>query len=219
MKKIIKTYHLGEHDHMVLKEIDFEVKPGELVSIMGSSGSGKSTLMNIIGLLDRQTSGQYILDGHDVAKLKDNDLAAIRNQTMGFVFQQFFLLPRLNALQNVMLPIQYSPKHFSHPRDHCMDLLKKVGVADYYKQKPHQLSGGQQQRVAIARALVTSPSVLLADEPTGALDSHIGQEVMQLFLDLNQNDHVTTVIITHDPNVAKQCQRVVHVRDGKVVHE
>ncbi len=216
MKDISKKYHLGGHDHYALDGVDFHVAPRELVSIMGASGSGKSTLMNIIGLLDRPSGGEYYLDGNNVANLSDNQLAEIRNKTMGFVFQQFFLLPRFTALQNVMLPLQYVHHHIPHTRDLCMEKLEKVGMGRYYNQKPHQLSGGQQQRVAIARALVNSPSVLLADEPTGALDSKIGQEVMDLFLNLNKDEGVTTVIITHDPKVAEQCHRVVHVADGKV---
>ncbi|MCW5588532.1 MAG: ABC transporter ATP-binding protein [Legionellales bacterium] len=217
MQGICKWYKLGEHVHQVLDNVNFAVKPGELVSIMGASGSGKSTLMNIIGLLDRPSSGVYKLNGQDVSQINHSELARIRNQTMGFVFQQFFLLPRLSALQNVALPLQYSPHYIAHQREVCFSMLEKVGMEKYAKQKPHQLSGGQQQRVAIARALILHPSVLLADEPTGALDSKIGQEVMNLFIELNRQDKVTTVIITHDAKIADQCDRVVHVQDGKIV--
>jgi putative ABC transport system ATP-binding protein len=219
MRNIHKAFTLGGQVFEVLKGIDFSVEAGELVSIMGASGSGKSTLMNLIGMLDQPTAGEYWLAGNNVAEISSDELASIRNRTIGFVFQQFFLLPRLTALQNVALPMQYA--HIPHAgiEQHCLDMLAKVGMRDYAQQKPSQLSGGQQQRVAIARALVMDPKVVLADEPTGALDSKIGQEVMDLFLKLNREDHVTMIIITHDEKIAEQCARTVHVRDGLVVHD
>lgn len=219
LKNIYKTYHLGDQALPVLKGINFHVNKGELVSLMGSSGSGKSTLMNIIGLLDRHNEGDYQLNGTAVSQYKDDELALLRNQTIGFVFQSFFLLPRLNALQNVTLPLLYRDMKPKQRKQRSLEMLAKVGMQDYVKHKPNELSGGQQQRVAIARALVTHPSVVLADEPTGALDSQIGQEVMELFLQLNQQDNTTIIIITHDPHVAEQCSRVVRIQDGLIVDE
>lgn len=217
LEKISKAYYLGNTSQPVLKNISFTIKKGEVLSIIGASGSGKSTLMNIIGLLDSPTSGKYYLNGQDVSSLNDDKRSYIRNQMIGFVFQSFFLLPRFNALQNVCLPLSYRRINQAEVEYHAMAMLKKVGMENRAYHKPNQLSGGQQQRVAIARALVGKPSVILADEPTGALDSAIGQEIMDLFLNLNTFENTSLVIITHDHKIADQCQRVIQINDGEIV--
>lgn len=201
----------------MLKGIDFEVREGELVALMGPSGSGKSTLMNLIGLLDRPTSGAYFLQDLEVSKLDKDALARLRNEQIGFVFQQFFLLPRLNALQNVCLPLSYRGVEKKDATQCAMDKLKRVGMADYWHHLPSELSGGQQQRVAIARALITEPTLILADEPTGALDSKTGDEVMSILTALNREQGATILIVTHDQDIANQCQRTVHLKDGVTV--
>jgi putative ABC transport system ATP-binding protein len=193
------------------------VEQGEYCAIMGASGSGKSTAMNIIGCLDRPTSGHYYLDNVDVSRLVDADLAGIRNLKIGFVFQQFHLLAQLTALENVMLPMVYAGIPASERRDRAMEALKRVGLENRMKNRPNQLSGGQQQRVAIARAIVNRPVLLLADEPTGALDSHTTAEVMDIFTELNQAG-ITVVMVTHEPDVARLTRRIVWFRDGEVVH-
>ncbi len=217
LQNITKSYSIGDQHLAVLKGVDFSINQGELVSIMGASGSGKSTLMNIIGLLDRHDGGHYLLKEKRVSQYNDDELATLRNQTIGFVFQQFFLLPRLIALHNVSLPLLYRGLGRKDREKKALDELEKVGVAEYAHHKPSELSGGQQQRVAIARALVGNPHVILADEPTGALDSKIGQEVMNLFINLNREHKTTIIIITHDANIAKQCHRSVHIHDGLIV--
>ncbi|QLE42894.1 ABC transporter ATP-binding protein [Nostoc sp. C052] len=216
MEGITKTYHLGELDVPVLKEIDLSIEDGEYVAIMGASGSGKSTLMNIIGCLDRPTSGQYILDGRDLTTLDDDELADIRNQYIGFVFQQFNLLPRLTALENVMLPMIYADVPRSQRLESAIAALEKIGLGDRLTNRPSQLSGGQQQRVAIARALVNHPALVLADEPTGALDSKTSHEIMNLLTELNQQG-TTIAIVTHDATVAAQTKRVIQMQDGVIV--
>lgn len=219
LKDIEKSYLMGEGHLRVLKGVDFSMQKGELVSIMGSSGSGKSTLMNIIGLLDHADSGSYILDDHEISKLAEDATAILRNKLVGFVFQQYFLLPRLTALQNVSLPLLYRNATAEDKKNLPLEMLEKVGMIDYADHRPMELSGGQQQRVAIARALVTHPAIILADEPTGALDSKIGQDVMNLFVELNEKEGVSFVLITHDPKVALQCKRAIHLKDGHVVDE
>jgi putative ABC transport system ATP-binding protein len=213
---ITKTFHLGELDVPVLKGINLSVEEGEYVAIMGTSGSGKSTLMNIIGCLDRPTSGSYILDGRDLTTLDDDELADIRNQYIGFVFQQFNLLPRLTALENVMLPMIYADVSRSERIESATEALEKMGLSDRLNNRPSQLSGGQQQRVAIARALVNHPALVLADEPTGALDTTTSHEIMDLLTELNQNG-TTIAIVTHDPTVAAQTKRIVNMQDGAIV--
>ncbi|MCF8044066.1 MAG: ABC transporter ATP-binding protein [Desulfarculaceae bacterium] len=217
LSSITKTYHIGEMDVDVLKGVDLSVEAGELLAIMGESGGGKSTLMNIIGFLDSPSGGAYKFDGEDVDHLDDNDLARIRNQKIGFIFQQFNLLPRLTALENVSLPLVYRGVP-SHQREKLAEqMLKRVGMGDRMTHHPPELSGGQQQRVAIARALSGSPSLILADEPTGALDSQVSQEIMDIFLDLNREKKITTVMVTHDPKVGRQCRRTVRMADGCLV--
>ncbi len=216
MQNIVKSYPLGDNELTVLKGVNATIEQGELVAIIGASGSGKSSLLNIIGLLDKPSSGSYYLQHKEVSSLPDRELARLRNQLIGFVFQSFFLLPRLSALQNVALPLLYRHDNSLNSKKLSLSMLEKVGMANWAQHKPSQLSGGQQQRVAIARALVGSPSVILADEPTGALDSKTSQDVIELFKTLNSQEGVTTIIVTHDAKVAAQCQRVIRIQDGLI---
>ncbi|MDB9526492.1 ABC transporter ATP-binding protein [Oscillatoria sp. CS-180] len=213
MTGIRKTYRLGEVEVPVLKGIDLTIEEGDYVSIMGASGSGKSTLMNIIGCLDRPSAGHYVLEGRNLTTLNNKGLAYIRNQRIGFVFQQFNLLPRSTALENVMLPMVYAGASRSQRRQQAAVALTRVGLGDRLGNRPSQLSGGQQQRVAIARALVNRPALVLADEPTGALDSQTSHEVMTLLTELNHQG-ITVIIVTHEPDIAAQTHRVIHVQDG-----
>ena len=217
LRDIHKVYRVGPTAVEVLKGISLTIEPGELVSITGTSGCGKSTLMNIIGLLDRPSSGEYHLDGSRVAYADDDRLSEIRNRRIGFVFQQYQLLSRLTALANVLLPLVYRPEPTPDAERRGLAMLERVGMAERAHHKPPELSGGQQQRVAIARALVGQPTLILADEPTGALDTRVGQEIMTLFRQLNRDDQITVVIITHDPGIARQCDRVITLRDGLLV--
>lgn len=217
LEHISKVYGSGETEVRALNDVNLIVEQGEYCSIMGPSGSGKSTAMNIIGGLDRPTLGHYYLDNVDVAQMEDAQLAHIRNKKLGFVFQQFHLLPQLSALENVMLPMVYASVNPNERRDRAEVALKRVGLEKRLNNKPNQLSGGQQQRVAIARAIVNRPVLLLADEPTGALDSRTTQEVLDIFGELNAGG-ITVVMVTHEPEVARQTQRIVWFRDGEVVH-
>jgi len=210
---IRKNYQMGEVLVEALRGVSFTIKRGEIVSIMGPSGSGKSTLMNTLGCLDRPTSGEYILDGEPVASLNDDQLASIRNRKVGFVFQSFNLLSRQTAITNVELPLRYSGKPDGR-RERAIEALKAVGLGDRMTHRPYELSGGQQQRVAIARAIVNNPAILMADEPTGNLDSKVGKEIMNLLLNLNKDSGTTLIIVTHDPTIAEQTQRVIRLRDG-----
>ena len=217
-RKLCKTYQLGEQSVHALREVSFEIQRGEFVAIMGPSGSGKSTLMNMIGALDVPSSGQLMIDGTDIGSLNRDELAALRNHTIGFVFQQFNLLARTSALDNVKLPLTYSRPRRTDANDIARSCLEKVGLGDRMDHVPSQLSGGQQQRVAIARALVNSPSIILADEPTGALDSATSLEILQLFESLNAQG-MTVIMVTHELDVAQHVRRLLRVKDGKLVED
>ena len=215
LKGMYKDYMQGKEAVPVLKDITLSVDEGEYVAVMGPSGSGKSTLMNIIGCLDKQTSGEFIFDGTDVMQCSDRQLSEIRNAKIGFVFQNFNLLPRQSALENVELPLLYAGVPRKERRERAVEALKRVGLEDRMEFKPTQLSGGQKQRVAIARAIVNKPRLLLADEPTGALDTKSGDQVMELFKELN-DEGVTIVMITHEPDIAKCAKRIMYIRDGQI---
>lgn len=214
IEDITKTYKLGSIEVHALRGVDLKVEKGEMVAIMGPSGSGKSTLMNIIGCLDKQTSGSYKLDNVDVGRLNDNRLAEIRNKKIGFVFQTYNLLARTSALANVELPLIYSGGN--NRRGRALTALERVGLSDRVKHKPNELSGGEQQRVCIARALINNPSIILADEPTGNLDTTTGKEIMNIFTDLNRQDGITVIMVTHEREIAEYAQRIFFVRDGVV---
>jgi putative ABC transport system ATP-binding protein len=218
LSNITKTYRMGELDITVLASISLSVIPGELIAIMGPSGSGKSTLMNIIGCLDRPTSGVYRFEDREISTLSDDELASVRNVKIGFVFQTFNLLPRFSALKNVEVPLIYSGVPARVRKERAMPLLEQVGLADRMYHKPTELSGGQQQRVAIARALVNHPPLLLADEPTGNLDSRSGEEILNILTGLNK-EGVTIIIVTHDQNVAARCKRNIHLKDGQIIQD
>jgi putative ABC transport system ATP-binding protein len=217
MEGITKNYRLGDTSIPILKGINVSIEEGEYVAIMGASGSGKSTLMNIIGCLDRASDGHYVFEGNDLTTFNDDELAYVRNQRIGFVFQQFNLLPRATALENVMLPMVYANISKSVRRERAAQALMRVGLSDRLQNRPNQLSGGQQQRVAIARALVNRPALVLADEPTGALDTQTSQEVMNLLTELNEQG-ITIVLVTHEPDIAAQTRRIIRVQDGDIVN-
>ena len=213
LTNIIKSYRNGDQELRVLKDIDLEVEEGEFLAIMGPSGSGKSTLMNIIGLLDRSSSGNYWLEGEEVSQLSEKKLASVRNDQIGFVFQQFFLLSKLNALQNVELPLIYAGVPSAKRKKMAKQYLEKVELAERMTHLPSELSGGQKQRVAIARALVNTPAIILADEPTGALDTKTGQQIMELLIELN-NEGKTIIMVTHEPRAAEKAHSIRHLDKG-----
>jgi len=214
LKDIVKSYQIRDETYQILKGLDVEIKEGDFVAIMGPSGSGKSTLLNIIGCLDLPTSGSYVLNGKTVSSLTTRELAIIRNTYIGFIFQNFNLIPSLSVLDNVLLPSFY--KGDESP-ERAKQLLSSMGLAERLTFKPNELSGGQKQRVAIARALMNNPAFLLADEPTGALDSKTGQEIMELITNLNKKEHKTVLMVTHDPLIAKKANRIIHLADGRIV--
>jgi len=218
LTNINKSYRNGDQELRVLKDIDLEVEEGEFLAIMGPSGSGKSTLMNIIGLLDRSSSGNYWLEGEEVSQLSEKKLASVRNDQIGFVFQQFFLLSKLNALQNVELPLIYAGVPSAKRKKLAKQYLEKVELAERMTHLPSELSGGQKQRVAIARALVNTPAIILADEPTGALDTKTGQQIMELLIELN-NEGKTIIMVTHEPEIAAYAKRIIVLRDGIITED
>ena len=225
MEKIIeitnlcKSFWLGDEELKVLKNINLTVNKGEFVAIVGASGSGKSTLMNIIGALDRPTSGEYILAGQDISSLKDKELSAIRNRKIGFVFQTFNLIARTNAIKNVALPMLYAGLPGKVANEKAKELLAQVDMADRMYHNPNELSGGQKQRVAIARSMANNPDIILADEPTGALDSVTGRMIMDLFHRLHKSQRKTIVLITHSPELASECERIITLKDGEIIKE
>jgi putative ABC transport system ATP-binding protein len=218
LRNVVRTYRMGEVEVQALRGVSLVVEPGEFVAIMGASGSGKSTLMNVIGCLDVPNSGRYWLDGVDVRNLDEASLARIRNRKIGFVFQSFNLIPRTTALANVELPLTYAGVHSKERRERALAAIEQVGLGDRMSHVPSEMSGGQQQRVAVARAIVTNPALILADEPTGNLDTHSSQEVMQVFADLNTTGR-TVMIVTHEEDIAAYARRRVRVRDGLIVSD
>jgi putative ABC transport system ATP-binding protein len=216
LENIIKTYPMGKSDLKVLQGVNLNIERGEMVAIMGASGSGKSTLLNMIGLLDRPTSGSYLLEGEEVAHLNAKSLAKVRGQKIGFIFQSFNLLPYLSALKNVELGQKYARKPNTRA---AKEALEKVGLGGRMKHRPNELSGGEQQRVAVARAIAKNPPIILADEPTGNLDSKSSKEIMAILTNLHIEQNITLVMITHDPNVAHYCQRIVYIQDGQITGE
>jgi putative ABC transport system ATP-binding protein len=218
LRNVGKVYHLGTLIVSVLRNIDLKIKYNEMTAIMGPSGSGKSTLMNILGALDQPSTGEYRFDGQDISKLDDNQLSMIRNNRIGFVFQNFSLLPRMSARENVEIPLVYAGVPSRERKERAEQLLQKVGLANRERHRPNELSGGEKQRVAIARALVNRPSVILADEPTGNLDSHTSYEIMDLLTELHQENH-TIILVTHEDDIAEYAQRVVVLRDGQIADD
>lgn len=211
---LTKVYRMGDLEVHALRDASLRIEAGEVVAIMGPSGSGKSTMMNILGALDRPSSGEYFLDGEEVSKLSDEQLADVRNRKVGFVFQTFNLLPRASALSNVALPMRYSRHNGTDRKKRALEALRLVGLENRTQHRPNELSGGQQQRVAIARSIVNGPSIIMADEPTGNLDTRSGEDIMKLLLQMNAELGTTLIIITHDSEIAGRCQRTVYIRDG-----
>jgi ABC-type lipoprotein export system ATPase subunit len=221
LENIQKTYRLGEVDVPVLKGVSLTIEPGELIALMGASGSGKTTLMNILGCLDRPTSGDYWLDGEEISRMSSDQRALVRNRKIGFVFQNFNLLARTSALDNVLMPLSYSPDTLTYAQSvyHGKALLQRVGLEHRFDHYPSQLSGGQMQRVAIARALINKPPVLFADEPTGNLDSTTSKEILRMFQELNAEEGITIILVTHDAEVGRHAQRVIRMKDGRIENQ
>ncbi len=219
VRNLRKTYRMGTEELHALHGVSLEVHRGEMVAIMGPSGSGKSTLMNILGCLDQPTEGEYFLDGEDVSKMDEDELASIRNRRVGFVFQSFNLLARTTALENVQLPLIYAGLSSKERRDRASEVLRSVGLGERMNHMPNELSGGQQQRVAVARALVNNPAIIMADEPTGNLDSRSGVEVMSILQTLNREKGITIILVTHDPRIAQHAKRIIHIFDGEIARE
>lgn len=218
MQNVRREYSVGDTKIYALRDVSFQIKQGEFVSIMGPSGSGKSTCMNMIGCLDKPSSGTVKIDGKETALMNENELAVLRNKTVGFVFQQYFLLPSISVLENVMLPLRYAGIPRAQRMQTATEALKKVGLENRMNHRPHELSGGQKQRVAIARATVTCPKIILADEPTGALDSETGRSVMHMFREINETG-TTVVIVTHDPGIGKSADRCIKILDGLIQND
>ncbi|BDC92716.1 putative ABC transport system ATP-binding protein [Treponema bryantii] len=219
LQDVVKTYVMGENEVHALRGISFDIHQGEFVSIMGPSGSGKSTCMNMIGCLDRPTSGIVKINGRETALMTEKELAVLRNKTVGFVFQQYHLISAMNILENVMLPLKYQKVDRAVRIEKAKAALEAVGLGERIHHKPHELSGGQKQRVAIARAMVTEPKILLADEPTGALDTETGKQVMEMFRKINNEQNTTIIIVTHDPRIGESTERCIKILDGQIVTE
>lgn len=219
INNIFKRYKMGEHVLTALDDVSLTISQGDFTSIMGPSGSGKSTLMNIVGLLDNFDSGEYILNGKNIGDYSEKELAAIRNEEIGFIFQSFNLLPRMTVMENVMLPLVYAKVPYNERKKRALEALDRVGLADRVSHRPNEISGGQKQRVAIARAIVNRPAVLLADEPTGNLDSKTTKEIIRIFQELNEEAGATIVMVTHEPEVAEYTKKIIHLRDGKKMRE
>ena len=216
LQDVVRTYVMGDNEVRALRGVSFDISQGEFVSIMGPSGSGKSTCMNMIGCLDRPTSGIVKINGRETAKMSEKELSVLRNKTIGFVFQQYHLISSMNVIENVMLPLKYQKVDRNLRHEKAMAALESVGLADRIHHKPHELSGGQKQRVAIARAMVTQPKILLADEPTGALDTETGKQVMEMFRKINSEQNTTVIIVTHDPRIGESTSRCIRILDGQI---
>ena len=217
LQDVVRTYIMGDNEVRALRGVSFDISQGEFVSIMGPSGSGKSTCMNMIGCLDRPTSGIVKINGKETAKMSEKELSVLRNRTIGFVFQQYHLIPSMNVIENVMLPLKYQKVDHSIRQEKAMAALESVGLSERIHHRPHELSGGQKQRVAIARAMVTQPKILLADEPTGALDTETGKQVMEMFRKINKEQNTTIIIVTHDPRIGESTERCIRILDGQIV--
>ena len=217
LRDVVRTYIMGDNEVRALRGVIFDIEQGEFVSIMGPSGSGKSTCMNMIGCLDRPTSGVVKINGRETAKMNEKELSVLRNQTIGFVFQQYHLITSMNVIENVMLPLKYQKIERSLRYDMAKTALEAVGLSERIHHRPHELSGGQKQRVAIARAMVTRPKILLADEPTGALDTETGKQVMEMFRKINSENNTTIIIVTHDPRIGDSTKRCIRILDGQIV--
>ncbi len=216
---VVRTYIMGDNEVRALRGVSFNIQQGEFVSIMGPSGSGKSTCMNMIGCLDRPTSGTVLINGRETAKMSEKELSVLRNKTIGFVFQQYHLISSMNVIENVMLPLKYQKIDRAERYEKAQAALESVGLGERIHHKPHELSGGQKQRVAIARAMVTRPKILLADEPTGALDTETGKQVMEMFRTINREQNTTIIIVTHDPRIGDSTERCIRILDGQIVTE